>query len=299
MKSGHMIDHLLEEFAELEPWGLHALLLLCRRDQVDFDLEQSVRIDRSGVFPKRLLISFDSIDYHRALADDPFLPYARMQMPHGKLLQLQRFFSKAWRIHFGWELGPRGWIGKSYLEMQPRVSDKQMHPCQSLDPDQLLFLGYKWPLEGDDLSVVTKYNILSHSPAKEAIRRWEECLAKLSDQYKTMEFKNLTNLLINCDTTSEPLLVLDVCDEGSTRISYDINLYDLEQTVDTIREPFGEVLFQAFGGGVLQDSTSYLSSIAAKRLGHLASGIDRNGFVFWTLYYGAIRAITQHPQSPT
>jgi|LakMenEpi03Aug12_release.lakeMendotaPanAssembly.Ray.scaffolds.fasta_scaffold16501_9 hypothetical protein len=298
MKSGQMIDHLLEDFAELEPWGLHALLLLCRRDQVDFDLEQSVRIDRSGVFPKRLLISLDSIDYHRALADDPFLPYARMKIPYGKLVQLQRFLPKAWRIHFGWELGPRGWIGKSYLEMRPRVSDKQ-YRYPSLDPDQLLFLGYKWPLEGDGQSVVTKYNILAHSPAKEAIRRWESCLAKLSDQYKSMEFKNLTNLIINCDTTSEPLLLLDVCDEGSTRISYDINLYDLEQTVDTIREPFGGVIFRAFGEHVFQDSKLHLSSIATKRLGHLASGIDRNGFVFWTLYYGAIRVITQRQQITT
>lgn len=293
MKTGKSIEQLLTEFSELEPYGFSSLLFHCRACNVPFDLEQSVRIDPLGVFHKRLLVSLDAGDYHRAFAQDKLVPFIRMNMPSDKLQQLHVFLPKAWRIHFGWEQGIRGWTAKSYLELRPRFLENQgLDPSEQLAPNQLLFLGYKWPLVGMLPGVVSKYNILCHSPPREAITHWESSVLRLNQEYDSIEFKSLTNLLKNCDTTGDPLLVLEVSDEGSARFSYDINLYDLEQTVDTIRDPFSSLIHRSFRESVYQDSKSYLKSVAKERLGHLATGIDRHGSIFWTLYYGAIRVIT-------
>lgn len=295
MKTGKSIEQLLIEFSELEPYGFSSLLLHCRACQVPFDLEQSVRIDRIGLFHQRLLVSLDASDYHRAFEEEKLSPFARMNVPSDKLQQLHTFLPKAWRIHFGWELGNHGWVAKSYLELRPRfLKNQELEPSERLAPNQLLFLGYKWPLNGMLPGVVTKYNILCHSPPREAITQWESSVLHLNQEYESSEFKSLTTLLKNCDTTEDPLLVLEVSDEGSARFSYDINLYDLEQTVDTVRDPFSSLIYRLFRESVYQYSKSYLESIAKERLGHLATGVDRHGSIFWTLYYGAIRVITQN-----
>jgi hypothetical protein len=90
-----------------------------------------------------------------------------------------------------------------------------------------------------------------------------------------------------------PLLLLEVSDEGSPRVSHDINLYDLEQKVESIHKELVELTSMWSPSSVQQAWSAYLSSIAQERIGHLASGIDRNGSIFWTLYYGAIRVITR------
>lgn len=294
MKMGSLVEKLIEEFSDLEPFGFQSLLYQCRTQGVVFDLERSLRIDRSGVYPNRLLVSLDSGDYQRANLHDLFGPCSGMKMPSNQLAQLQTFFPKAWRIHFGWELGSRGWIGKIYLELRPReIYQPELRSIKRLEPDQLLFLGYKWNLHNDAQGVVSKYKIRSHSSPRIAIGNWEESICSLSDEYGSSEVKNLIESLKKRETTNDPLLVLQVNDEGSTRVSYDINLYDLEQSIDSVRELVSGIIYQFFPLPVHQAAETYLASIASERLGHLATGVDRNGCVFWTLYYGAIRVVTK------
>lgn len=295
MKPGQSIQELFEEFSELEAFGLHQLLLQCRSRGISFDLERSLRIDRSGVSSKRLLVSLDAMDYHRVFAETPFAIYDSMNMQRDQLEQLRNFFPKAWRIHFGWELGGNGWTAKSYLEMRPKVSRTEGASThgESIDPGQVLFLGYKWPLLDGPAGVVSKYTVVTHSQAKQAIDCWEDSLLNLSNDYATAEWHSLTAILRNCSATVDPLLVLEVCDEGSARRSYDINLYDLEQTVDTIREPLSRVISPWLEQSAKQQMQQELRSISAAKLGHLATGIDRHGSMFWTLYYGAVHIVTQ------
>jgi hypothetical protein len=294
MRNGQSIQELLEEFSAVKDYGLHSVLRQARARGAEFDLERSVRVESSGVFPLRLLVSFEHEAFHQAFSPDVFLPCTWMNIPEESLDRLKTFFAKAWRIHFGWEQGVRGWIGKMYIELRPRqIVSHDPLTSDRFEPGQLLFLGYKWPLNGQGSSVVSKYKILAHLPAKESLDRWKQSLGTVSHGSEPDAVSRLVEVLSKRDLPKSRLLLLEVSDEGSPRVSHDINLYDLEQSVESIHDELVALTAMWSPSSVQQAWSASLRSIADERLGHLASGIDRNGSIFWTLYYGAIRVLTR------
>jgi hypothetical protein len=292
MSTGRSIVDLFDEFQEAESFGLHRILSQTRYRGIPFDFERSVRVEASGVYPKRLLASLDIDDYRQAFSSDLLEPIDWMGAPSAYVQRIIAFFPKAWRIHFGWELGFQGWIGKIYLELCPRMATS-CDRTQSVrfEPDQLLFLGYKWPLSDQRSGVVSKYKIHTHLPASQTLDRWREILAHGSSEHESRVADRLIDQLKSTDTLDPDLLLLEVSDEGSSRISYDINLYDLEQPIYAVRDFLIEMTQNVFSNSVQRQWADYLRSIAQQRLGHLAKGNDRNGSLFWTLYYGAVKVI--------
>ena len=53
MRAGKSIQELIAEFIAMDAIGLQAVLLQAKDRGVEFDLERSVRVDASGVFPMR------------------------------------------------------------------------------------------------------------------------------------------------------------------------------------------------------------------------------------------------------
>ena len=78
--------------------------------------------------------------------------------------------------------------------------------------------------------------------------------------------------------------MLEVEEAGSVRQSFDLNLYDLEQTVtqwaDLIRQTWQ--LQQPDN----QPVETFLQTHGDKVLGHVSAGTGRDGQVFFTLYFG-------------
>ena len=299
MRAGKSIQELIAEFIAMDAIGLQAVLLQAKDRGVEFDLERSVRVDASGVFPMRLLVSFESQAFHQAFSPDLFLPFTWMNLPNENLNRLRTFFPKAWRVHFGWELGVHGWIGKIYLELHPReivdndVANNDVATSGRFEPGQLLFLGYKWPLSGTASAVVSKYKILTHLPAREALEVWKGSVEQISREFEAEAYLNLVECLGGSCPENPDLLVLEVADEGSQRVSYDINLYDLEQSVESIQDVWMALFANSIPDSVQQAYRRYLGSIAQERVGHMACGLDRSGSTFWTLYYGACRVVTR------
>ncbi|MFM8570911.1 MAG: hypothetical protein ACKOAU_04880 [Pirellula sp.] len=293
MSTGRLVEELLGEYSVAKVDSLHRILSHVRSRGVAFDLERSVRAEASGVYTKRLLISFDGEDFRAAFSSDLFAPLGWMGASSIHMQRLIVFFPKAWRIHFGWELGVQGWIGKIYLEMRPRVSTSDDKEASArFEPDQLLFLGYKWLLSTQGQGVVSKYKIHTHLPASETLDRWREILVRGNGGREHDAIGRLVERLKLSGTFDMDLLLLEVSDEGSSRLSYDINLYDLELDVGAVSDHLLELTRNAFSGAVQRQWSDHLSAIAHERLGHLATGQDRNGSLFWTLYYGAVRVIT-------
>lgn len=299
MRAGKSIQELIAEFIALDAIGLQAVLWQAKDRGVEFDLERSVRVDAFGVFPMRLLVSFESQAFHQAFSPDLFLPFTWMNLPNENLNRLKTFFPKAWRVHFGWELGVHGWIGKIYLELHPReiddndVANNDVATSGRFEPGQLLFLGYKWPLSGTASAVVSKYKILTHLPARKALEVWKGSVEQISREFEAEAYLNLVECLGGSCPENPDLLVLEVVDEGSLRVSYDINLYDLEQSVESIQDVWMALFANSIPDCVQQAYRRYLGSIAQERVGHMACGLDRSGSTFWTLYYGACRVVTR------
>jgi hypothetical protein len=297
MRSNQSIQELLEEFKDAEPYGLHRVLFQARARGVQFDLERSVRVGPLGVYPKRLLVSFDSDSFHRAFSPDEFQPFRWMNPPSGNLSRLLDFFQNACRVHFGWELGDGGWIGKIYLELRPReIPARELQNEGRFEIGQLLFLGYKWSLSQQFQGVVSKYKILGHAPASEAVDLWRNLIVSNGRIQHSWRIGQLCEHLRNTDCNDSDLLVLEVCDEGSARVSYDINLYDLEQPIASVGDSLVDLIAGETSEYLQRQWAEYVNSIRDERLGHLATGTDRNGSEFWTLYYGAVRVVTGNSQ---
>lgn len=83
---------------------------------------------------------------------------------------------------------------------------------------------------------------------------------------------------------AEQLLMLEVSEPGSPRCSFDLNLYDLEQTVsdwaDLIRTTWS---VQGLDAAELD---AFLQQHGQQQLGHISAGTGRNNEVFFTLYFG-------------
>ncbi|WP_261842148.1 hypothetical protein [Aliamphritea ceti] len=90
---------------------------------------------------------------------------------------------------------------------------------------------------------------------------------------------------------AKQLLMLEVEEQGSIRQSFDLNLYDLEQTVmqwaDLIRDTWQLQQLDS------QSLEMFLQTHGDKVLGHVSAGTGRDGQVFFTLYFGATEQVPE------
>ena len=79
--------------------------------------------------------------------------------------------------------------------------------------------------------------------------------------------------------------LLEISEEGSDRRSWDLNVYDglwsLGQIQSTLLAAVETLQIRH------DDFFSWILPIASSALGHIATGIGRNGEPFLTVYYGA------------
>ena len=146
---------------------------------------------------------------------------------------------------------------------------------------QKIFTAYKWQPESVNTRTVDSYYlaaVTSRADILDGIRR-------LSNGRETQGFYAASELLfLASKLTLDELFYMEVEDQTQTRSSFDIRFYDAELDLQ-----------QAMP--VVYDLANYFDiSIAAidkllaaeknKKLGHLSSGIGRDGKEFVTFYYG-------------
>jgi hypothetical protein len=85
-------------------------------------------------------------------------------------------------------------------------------------------------------------------------------------------------------TEARKLQFLEVREQGNSRLSFDLNLYDAGLTLRDAQAPLAQ-LRQHFEVRAGQFQALY-DQLSGKRLGHIAGGVHRGGEAFATIYYG-------------
>jgi tryptophan halogenase len=198
-----------------------------------------------------------------------------MNAPKPFLEAIGRFLPSAGHVHFGFERSGKTLIGKCYLEL----------PTSEVAPEnareRLQFLGFKWSMDDPATAVVTRYR--SVTPAS-----WMDLSTiMLNGTCENLRpgIRRLLRILQPDGELIEAATLLEIEEEGSSRKSWDLNLYDRQYCLSGIAEPWRqwcEVL-----GLPSSESEQWLHQHQSEHLGHVATGVGRNGQSFVTIYYGA------------
>jgi len=263
----------LDNFAD---FGLTHLCTWSTARKLTCGIEQSVRMSPKIIETRRCLLSF-SLEQagHDAVADVQQICQA-MNAPNMFLQSIARFINAAAFVHFGFEYSGATRIGKCYLELPPPA------PSQPRQSGRLQFLGFKWSLQDSSIAVVSRYK-------SSLLQDWSEIKALLLASTDYMLRPILDSLLQQIQPSSHKLMeiypLLEISEEGSDRRSWDLNVYDGQWSLGQIQSS----LLAAVETLQIpqQDFFPWILPISSTALGHIATGIGRNGEPFMTVYYGA------------
>lgn len=262
----------LDSFAE---FGLNHIRAWCTARKLACGIEQSVRMSPGILETRRCLISFSLAEAGHDAAVDVLQICRAMNAPDTFLHSIARFINAAAFVHFGFEYSGATQIGKCYLELPPL--DRTL-PRQS---GRLQFLGFKWSLRNSSIAVVTRYKSTT-------IQDWSEIqslMVSATDQgMRTIIDSLLRQFQPPSQKAGETYPLLEISEEGSDRRSWDLNLYDAQWSLIQIQP----TLLAAVETLQIrqQDFSSWILPITASSLGHIATGLGRNGDPFLTVYHG-------------
>ena len=264
---------LLETFAV---FGLNHVRAWSAARKLACGIEQSVRMSPGILETRRCLISFSLAEAgHEAAADVQQICRA-MNAPNTFLQGIARFINAAAFVHFGFEYSGTTRIGKCYLELPPP------DPSQPWLAGRLQFLGFKWCLQNSSIAVVSRYK-------SSLVQDWSEIksvlLAATDPKLRPILDSMLQQLQPSSPQASKIYPLLEITEEGSDRRSWDLNLYDGQWSLRQVQS----ILLAAVETLQIpqQDFFPWILPISSSALGHIATGIGRNGESFLTVYYGA------------
>ena len=239
-------------------------------------IEQSVRMSQKIMETRRCLISFSlAAAGHEAAADVTQICRA-MNAPETFLQSVARFINAAAFVHFGFEHSGTTRIGKCYLELPPPA------PSQTRQSGRLQFLGFKWSLQDSSIAVVSRYR-------SSIVQDWSEIksvlLTATDHKLRPILDSLLQQLQPSSQQAAEIYPLLEISEEGSDRSSWDLNVYDGQWSLGQIQS----CLLAAVETLQIsqQEFFPWILPITTSALGHIATGIGRNGEPFLTVYYGA------------
>ncbi len=256
-------------------YGLNELLRNAASRGVSFGFERSVRLHSSCFETRRCLYSFAKNDFGPEAINVVLHVCRTMNAPAGLLQSVNRFFSAAAYVHFGFECSGDLRIGKCYLELPEQNSG------WTASSGRLQFLGFKWSMNEESVVVVTRYRMI-------AKRSWddvEELLLKNTGTDLRIVMESLLSRIRPIDSTSSPeCSLLEIEEEGSHRRSYDLNIYNFEIKVREIA-PLLPQLADSLQLNIKLLQT-WMDKFEAAPLGHIAIGQGRDLQSFLTLYHG-------------
>lgn len=193
--------------------------------------------------------------------------------------RLERSFSTARSIHFGFEGHADGPVYKIYLERGIDRAERQS--VVRAGGGLLLHEAYKWS-KATSPSVTARYRLFPDL-TRAAI---EQRVSNIAGDNRAVgvEFVRAMLDVALRKAVCAQIQYLEVEEEGTPRRSFDINFYDAHllvgDVVPVLRRMASEVGVPRGQFQVLLDE------IKNYPLGHLAGGIHRNGRIFFSIYYG-------------
>ncbi|GAA4012115.1 hypothetical protein GCM10022212_02050 [Actimicrobium antarcticum] len=225
--------------------------------------ERSFKMRQGQLDSGRFLVGFPV----KAMADAD-IDYLASQLgaPLAYRAAIAATLAQANFVHVGFEPGDGQRICKMYLEFpEPQAAG------------QPLYIGYKWDLEETQQQAVSHY-VPTTMPGKLALVDPEAC-ASLQDILGLATERVLLSAL----------RYVEVTDQDTQRMSFDINLYPAGLRMRDLR-PMLAALQHHFS---IPDKamTALMEHMADDVVGHVSAGTDRHGRAFVTVYHARPEAL--------
>ena len=264
------------------PEKARLLIDLIRGLNVKHDVERSFKVLDQILLSHRFLIGIQkSALSPQAITRMPVI-LKRLGMPAPFLEALQRAAPAADFLHFGFEEGDHDSIYKVYLEVAGQFAETLENQMRIPEPS-LLYVGYKWDLADPNKSAETRYVAHPRLASAEIDGRMAQILAGDGHEPTLALSRAITDLALS-RVPATRLLYVAVTEEGNTRSSFDLNLYAAKLQISEIY-PILVTLARRYSIPIAQFRDLYIEA-RHHTLGHISSGIDREGRDFLTIYFG-------------
>ena len=254
------------------------LASLIEAEGVRYGREDSFKLSRAGLLTNRFLLGIPLQETSPARV---MHLCKTLGMPHRCQASVLDHLGRANLIFFGLEDdGVRG-VYKVYLEFWDSVR-RQVRSTGSTDP-LLLNLGFKWRAGGDGSDVrVARYTCFPLLSVADILGRLHQVYAGARSPASHAVASGIIRRAAAANPSAS-FLYVEVSEDGNPRRSFDVNLYKANLSVGAIH-PFLSDVARHF---CIPPETiePWLRRIAARPLGHVSGGLDKDGRDFMTTYY--------------
>lgn len=238
--------------------------------------ERSFKMAKNTLWSERFLVG---IDVHSVAIEDVKFLMAKMGMPDSFQADACVQMQHANFIHIGFEQGSISTY-KFYLEFPQGNNDAStQHP---------LYLGYKWNAENATERAISHY---TQAQALSLPQLLEKVDAMYGREQKNDVVRGIAKAIIEQAAekiSTTELLFVEVQEENSARLSFDINLYETGMTVRELQAMLCQLRTHfAIDENEFED---LMKRTADDLAGHLSGGTDRNGNAFLTTYHACVTA---------
>lgn len=205
----------------------------------------------------------------------------QMEMPQKFIDEFFNNVGDANLVLLGFEEGVDDCTYKIYLEYWDRMRARMSAGRAPHEPETL-FQGFKWSAMDNSRAVLTDYACFPLLEVDEIIDRLGRLLSTGGERRVFDAVSEITTTAAGL-AQGRQLVYLEAREEDNPRVSFDINLYSANMTLQSICRPV-ERLFQYFS--IPNEELDHLyGKVGSRPLGHLSVGTDRSGKDFVTVYY--------------
>lgn len=227
--------------------------------------ERSFKMSRQQLSTERFLLG---VSAPKINPEDIRFIANQMGFPHPWLPDLQSQLHAAVFVHFGFEKSAQHSVYKLYLEF-----------AQNSLPDCPLYLGYKWDAENSQVRSVSSYTQVPVLSLADIVERVH---AVYGDAHVAHIAQDIVTLAASHAKT-QAMLFVEVRDDITSRVSFDINLYSTGLRVEAIWPAL--VHLCAYLDINTSEFTKLHSAVRDQVVGHVSGGTDQHGRPFLTVYH--------------
>lgn len=247
-------------FAIAEAWGIECVY------------ERSIKLARGKLIANRYMIAFEAGLLTRDHIADAF---RKLRIDGRAKAEIESNLAHTNLMLLGFEEEARTASYKVYLELK---TDR----CGVKDHPQLKHLGYKWQIGREADFRRAKYLWFPNLCWPTQIDR---PIAEILNDRSTPAAIFVNQVLVDIRDTKRMIAYIESSEEGSPRRAFDLNLYELELSIDRFAQSIQQMCESYSLNRV--ELQRWIEIVRGKKLGHVSAGIDRFGQDFVTLYYPA------------
>lgn len=260
------------------PEGAGARLLIdCLHDEgLHFGREDSFKLSAGALLAGRVMLG---VQARTASGDGLRRICRRLGMPGSFAPLFAEHLSAANVVLFAVEEAPAECTFKIYLEFWDRVRERVLRTESRAS--QLLNLGFKWRA-GASIGRVARYTCFPLLSTAECLHR---LAALYPDAANSTACRLASDLVVLCSERrpAASFVYMEVAEEGTPRLSFDINLYKADVPLQALRSWLEQARLHFMAPEA--EFNALLGRVGSRALGHLSGGVDREGRAFLTVYY--------------